>query len=123
MYLFCDMKRFTVFSIRIFLTGFLAIPAIAQEGVSDEPIVVYDPLFWKSELKLKNSQRQSIEQINSEYYQLIESTVRNSDVSPPELKEIAKEGLFERSQKIWNTLHTNQKRKWMKLWQNQYAGP
>ncbi|MBK8292925.1 MAG: hypothetical protein IPK96_20310 [Flammeovirgaceae bacterium] len=88
------MKRFTVFSIRIFLTGFLAIPAIAQEGVSDEPIVVYDPLFWKSELKLKNSQRQSIEQINSEYYQLIESTVRNSDVSPPELKEIAKEGLL-----------------------------
>lgn len=123
MYLFCSMKRLLAFSIWAFLAGFLAIPAMAQEGESDEPVIVYDPLFWKSELKLKTSQCQSIQEINSEYYQLIESTVRNSDVPPPELKEIAKEGLVERSQKIWDTLHTNQKRKWVKLWQNQYTAP
>lgn len=117
------MKRLFAFSISAFLTAILTIPAVAQEGELDEPVIVYDPLFWKSELKLKDSQCQSIQQINSEYYQLIESTVRNSDVSSPELKEIAKEGLVDRSQKIWGTLHTNQKRKWTKMWQNQYAAP
>jgi hypothetical protein len=123
MYLFCGMKRLWAFTISAFLVGIIAIPAVAQEGESDEPVIVYDPLFWKSELKLKNSQCQSIQEINSEYYQLIESTVRNSDVPPPELKEIAKEGLVERSQKIWDTLHPIQKRKWVKLWQNQYTAP
>ena len=117
------MKRLFAFSISAFLAAILTIPAVAQEGESDEPVIVYDPLFWKSELKLKDSQCQSIQQINSEYYQLIESTVRNSDVSSPELKEIAKEGLVDRSQKIWGTFHTNQKRKWTKMWQNQYAAP
>lgn len=107
----------------LFSVGFNALTAFGQEGDSDEPVIVYDPLFWKSELKLKDSQCQSIQQINSEYYQLIESTVRNSDAFTPQLREIAKEGLVERSQKIWGTLHTNQKRKWVKMWQNQYTGP
>lgn len=116
------MKRFFQICSCAFLVGFIAFPAFSQEGESEDPVIVYDPLFWKSELKLKDSQCQSIQQINSEYYQLIESTVRNSDVSSPDLKEIAKEGLVERSHKIWDTLHTNQKRKWVKMWQNQYTG-
>lgn len=122
MYLFCAMKRFLLFGFHAFFIGFLTFPALAQEGELEEPVIVYDPLFWKSELRLKDSQCQSIQQINSEYYQLIESTARNSETSQPELQEIAKEGLVERSQKIWGTFHTNQKKRWVKMWNQQYGG-
>jgi hypothetical protein len=120
MYLFCGMKRLLHIILACFLLSLLVYPVLGQDQ-PENLAVVYDPLFWKEELKLKDNQCQSIQKINSEYYQLIESSVRNSSVSIPEIQEIAKEGLVERSQKIWDTLHTNQKRKWVKMWQHQYG--
>lgn len=121
MYLFCGMKRLILIGFACFLLISLVSPVYGQEDQPENLAVVYDPLFWKEELKLKDSQCQSIQKINSEYYQLIESSVRNASVGMPEKQEIVKEGLVERSQKIWDTLHTNQKRKWVKLWQHQYG--
>ena len=114
------MKRLLHIILACFLLSLLVYPVLGQDQ-PENLAVVYDPLFWKEELKLKDNQCQSIQKINSEYYQLIESSVRNSSVSIPEIQEIAKEGLVERSQKIWDTLHTNQKRKWVKMWQHQYG--
>jgi hypothetical protein len=121
MYLFCGMKRLILIGFTCFLLSFVVSPVFGQEAEPETLAVVYDPLFWKDELKLKDSQCQSIQKINSEYYQLIESSIKDASVSMPEKQEIAKEGLVERSQKIWDTLHTNQKRKWVKLWQHQYG--
>ncbi len=115
------MKRLVLIGFTCFSLILLVYPALGQEAQPETLAVVYDPLFWKEELRLKDSQCQSIQKINSEYYQLIESSVKNDSVSMPEKQEIAKEGLVERSQKIWDTLHTNQKRKWVKLWQHQYG--
>lgn len=115
------MKRVLLIIFACFSLILLVYPALGQEGQPENLAVVYDPLFWKEELKLKDSQCQSIQKINSDYYQLIESSVRNTSVTIPEIPEIAKEGLVERSQKIWDTLHTSQKRKWMKMWQHEYG--
>jgi hypothetical protein len=115
------MKRLLLIGFACFSLSLVVSPVLGQEGQPENLAVVYDPLFWKEELRLKDTQCQSIQKINSEYYQLIESSVRNSSASIPEIQEIAKEGLVERSQKIWDTLHTNQKRKWVKLWQHQYG--
>ena len=115
------MKRLILIGFTCFLLSFVVSPVFGQEAGPENLAVVYDPLFWKDELKLKDSQCQSIQKINSEYYQLIESSIKDTSVSMPEKREIAKEGLVERSQKIWDTLHTNQKRKWVKLWQHQYG--
>lgn len=121
MYLFCGMKRLLQIDFTCFLISLMVLPGFSQEAQPENLAVVYDPLFWKEELKLKDSQCQSIQKINSEYYQLIESSVKDTSVSMPEKQEIVKEGLVDRSQKIWDTLHTNQKRKWTKLWQQQYG--
>ncbi|MBL7870634.1 MAG: hypothetical protein JNM78_03410 [Cyclobacteriaceae bacterium] len=115
------MKRQFLIAFVCLPLSFFVYPVLGQEGQPENLAVIYDPLFWKEELKLKDSQCQSIQKINSEYYQLIESSVKDSSASIPEIQEIAKEGLVERSQKIWDTLHTNQKRKWMKMWQHQYG--
>ncbi len=115
------MKRLVLIGFTCFSLILVVSPVFCQEAQLENLSVVYDPLFWKEELRLKDSQCQSIQKINSEYYQLIETSVRNTSVGMPEKQEIVKEGLVERSQKIWDTLHTNQKRKWVKLWQHQYG--
>ncbi len=115
------MKRLFLICILFFSISLLTYPVLGQEGQPENLAVVYDPLFWKDELRLKDSQCESIQKINAEYYQLIESSVKKSTASIPEIQEIAKEGLVERSQKIWDTLHTNQKRKWVKMWHHQYG--
>lgn len=87
----------------------------------DEQVVIYDPLFWKDELKLRDSQYRSIQQINTEFYAFLEASTHDTSIDHKKLKAIAREGLLERSHKIWNTLHPGQKRKWKRLWENRYG--
>lgn len=97
---------------------FAAGSAFSQE--QGQQVVVYDPLFWKDELKLKDSQYRSIQQINTEFYAFLEASTHDVSIDHKNLKAIAREGLIERSTKIWNTLHPSQKRKWKRLWETKY---
>jgi hypothetical protein len=88
----------------------------AQPGKSTETLVLYDPLFWKSELKLDAFQEKKIKEINSEYYERLMTAIKNESGDRNRLQTIATESLAERSQQIWSTFHHRQKKKWKKMW-------
>lgn len=100
----------------LFLAAIAALPSMGQNGSDSEgrEIVMYDPLFWKDQLALKQAQSRRIEQINTEFYESLRSL---KDVSPPknEMNRHLEEGLQTRSQKIWDTLLPKQRRKLEKI--------
>lgn len=71
-----------------------------QENVS------YDPSFWAQELRLDAEQRNKIEAINAEFYELLKSR--------PSMAQL-QSYLEEREGLILETFHGRQKRKWEKI--------
>jgi hypothetical protein len=86
-----------------------------QTQGSDEKIVMFDPLFWKEELKLKPEQCRRISEINYEFYNTLTEALQEQPGNVTELKIIASESLQHRSQRILETFHGRQKKKWNKI--------
>jgi len=103
--------KYTVLITLLMITGASALNA--QDLHSDRNMIVYDPLFWKDQLKLDNSQCLRIREINSSFYRKL-----NEVVNEPNRREIqakAAQSLLERSEEIWETFHPRQRRKWKKI--------
>ena len=82
----------------------------AQAPKSEKDLVMYDPLFWKDQLSLKNAQSRKIEQINQEFYDGLRQLKQESH-SREQMRVELDQGLQARSVKIWSTLDNRQKRK------------
>lgn len=88
--------------------------AEAQNNPNDSrDVVMYDPLFWKSELSLRDNQYRKIEEINVEFYQNLRSM--KDETSRETKSNRLEQGLQERSQKIFQTLMPKQRRKLEKI--------
>jgi hypothetical protein len=75
--------------------------------------VMYDPTFWKQDLRLSKEQYFAIAEINSEFYNnLIESA---HQVIVSRENHISNDLLAERTRSIWKLLSTRQKTKWKKI--------
>jgi len=86
-----------------------------SQGSSPSPskgVILYDPSFWKDELKLSSAQQQQIDKINADFYENIKLIYSKKESSYT--NEIA-QLLVNRSEQIWGTFHHRQKRKWEKL--------
>jgi hypothetical protein len=78
-------------------------------------VVVFDPLFWKDELKLTTNQYKAIRNINQEYYSSIYRTLNENEGNISFLQTATQELLQIRSELIWDTFHPKQKKIWKKL--------
>ena len=84
----------------------------AHSSAIPKNIILYDPLFWKAELKLSSIQQNKINKINTEFYQNIKHAYSKKEAShTQEITQL----LMRRSDQIWETFQENQKRKWEKL--------
>jgi hypothetical protein len=101
----------------LFLMFFLIVlagPKVFSQNNPSETFVLYDPLFWKQQLKLTAPQRQEIMKINADFYS--ELLTESRDIkNPARLREWSAHLLQERSDKIWHVFSSRQKQKWMKL--------
>lgn len=100
----------------ILLSGLFALSIAsvsAQQSNDEKAVVLYDPLFWKDDLKLSNDQCKKIRDINFEFFERI-NTLTREDRGAVHAK--AAEFLSERSDKIWSTFQPRQKKKWKKIW-------
>lgn len=101
-------------SIALFLCS--ASFAYAQDERDGKNIVLFDPLFWKDQLKLDDHQCQKIRQINSEFYEKLSHVARESNHQT--VKSKAAQTVLERSEDIWETFHPKQRKRWKKIWQD-----
>ena len=97
---------------------FMALSAIAhaQDEQPENELVLYDPLFWKEELKLDDDQCQKIKEINSEFYERL-TEVGQDIPNHPEARALAQETILQRSEGIWETFYPKQRKRWKKIWQ------
>jgi hypothetical protein len=102
------MKYLPIFLILISFAAGAQTQAYAKETV------MYDPLFWRSELSLRNDQSKKIEQINVEFYQNLRE-IKEQATSRESKTDRLEQGLQERSQKIFQTLMPKQRRKLEKI--------
>jgi trehalose/maltose hydrolase-like predicted phosphorylase len=86
---------------------------------SSETIVVFDPLFWKDQLKLDEFQCRKIKEINTTFYQQL-SVVSHNETNRNDARRKAEQSLMQRSEEIWETFHPKQRKRWKKMWQDNY---
>src|SRR5437868_5455990 len=101
----------------VFLVFFLVVfvaPGVFSQNKPSQTFVLYDPLFWKQQLKLSAPQRQEIMKINADFY--TELLTESGDFKNPALlREWSTNLLQQRSDKIWNVFSSRQRHKWLKL--------
>ncbi|HYF69278.1 MAG TPA: hypothetical protein VD884_14135 [Ohtaekwangia sp.] len=98
----------------VFLISWIT-PVFCQESLRKNNAVLYDPLFWKDDLKLSNIQCQRIRDINAEFFQQVITLTKIENRSAVSQKTAKL--LSDRSEKIWNTFQPRQKKRWKKLWE------
>lgn len=117
---FFVMKLQVFFLCILFCSGTMA---YAQDnGENEKGYVLYDPLFWKSQLKLDDNQCQKIREINSHFYEKL-SAVAQEQKNHNEIRQMAVETLMQRSEEIWATFHPKQRRIWKKMWSDNSGAP
>jgi hypothetical protein len=97
------------------------IAAQAQETLSSNGLIKYDPLFWKSELHLKEEQSVRLKDINTTFYLEIKNALEAKSDNQDELIASVKAILVERSQKIWQTLDAKQRKKYQRIMNESYS--
>jgi hypothetical protein len=84
----------------------------AQEDNGHDSEFMYDPTFWKEDLRLSKTQYYAISEINSEFYtnliQTAHQTAATEELAPTDL-------LNQRQELIWDLLSSRQKNKWRKI--------
>lgn len=106
--------------IRAFVIGvllFSALSGYSQDNQHAKGFVLYDPLFWKDQLKLNAFQCQKIREINSEYYEKLLAVV-HQEKNRSTVKVKAAESLQQRSEEIWETFDSRQRKRWKKISEN-----
>lgn len=97
----------------------LTVAGYGQGSLESENIVVFDPLFWKHQLKLDDLQCRKIREINSEYYEQLSVVIHERNLQTMQAK--AAQSLLQRSEEIWETFHPRQRKRWKKMWQQNYV--
>ncbi|HZY82292.1 MAG TPA: hypothetical protein VFE50_22360 [Cyclobacteriaceae bacterium] len=93
----------------------ISLAASGQNDPNDgREMVMYDPLFWKDELALRNNQSRKIEEINTEFYESIR-LMKDENVDESNKHEQLEQGLRQRSRKIYDALMPKQRRKLEKI--------
>jgi hypothetical protein len=114
------MTKWMMIGLLICLTSAASYAQTNEEG---KVIIKYDPLFWKDQLKLSPSQSDKIKEINIEYYEKIKVVSTNQAQGYNNNTRMRVDQFLEqRSNQIWNTFHTRQKRKWVKMWNDSKNG-
>lgn len=93
-----------------------ALAGYGQEGSAPKTEVLFDPLFWKKDLKLSPLQCQKIREINSAYFMKLTAALHQDINNRSAMRVKAVQFLSDRSEKIWETFQPRQRKKWQKLW-------
>ena len=84
-------------------------------------LVMYDPVFWKTKLRLREDQCRSIREVNAQYYERLVGVLDKPASSQVSTLTLVEQYLSDRNEKIWNIFQPAQRKRWKRLWDHQYA--
>lgn len=89
--------------------------AKAQSGDDASGVVMYDPLFWRHELRIKPTQARKIEEINRDFYAQLLTAYQAQPDDENYLSGKVVENTKIRNQRILDTFAPHQRKKWEKI--------
>jgi hypothetical protein len=96
------------------LCSIAGIQSLYSQSMNDgNSEVMYDPTFWKQDLRLSKEQYFAITEINSEFYNNLIQAVHQ--VMDSKENHISTDLLAQRTKLIWKLLSPRQKTKWRKI--------
>ena len=98
----------------IFLLIFLSLHAYPQLQGNSDVAIVYDPLFWKKDLRLSASQCFHIRSINARFYESLKEVATGPTAVAQKRKQCI-DLLQQRSNAIWGLFSRRQKNEWKRL--------
>ena len=105
-----------IFHIAIFILLFASTTSFGQSSQDGhENLIIFDPLFWKDQLKLSASQSKKIKEINVAYYEELLTFYKQRNASDKSMRDEIEFQLHKRSEKIWSTFDHKQRRRWERL--------
>jgi len=90
-------------------------------GNESNSLVMYDPVFWRTKLRLREEQCRSIREVNAQYYERLVSMLDQPASSQVSTLTLVEQYLSDRNEKIWNIFQPAQRKRWKRLWDHQYA--
>jgi len=84
-------------------------------------LVMYDPIFWKTKLRLREDQCRSIREINAQYYERLVAMLDRPASSSVSTLTLVEQYLSDRNERIWSIFQPAQRKRWKRLWDHQYA--
>jgi hypothetical protein len=84
-------------------------------------LVMYDPVFWRTKLRLRDDQCRSIRDVNAQYYERLMGMLDKPASSSVSTLTLVEQYLSDRNEKIWNIFQPAQRKRWKRLWEHQYA--
>ena len=114
-----DLLRIAFALMLLTAAGFTAQGQDAH-AVESSSLVMYDPIFWKSKLRLREDQCRSIRKINAQYYDRLTHMPGQPGDERSGLM-LVEQYLSERNEQIWGVFQPVQRKRWKRLWHHQYA--
>lgn len=97
----------------IVLCSFVGVQSLSAQTIDGDSEVMYDPTFWKQDLRLSKEQYSAITEINSEFYNNLILAVHQ--VVDSKENHTSTDLLAQRTKLIWKLLSPRQKTKWKKI--------
>lgn len=106
----------------ILLLFLSTLSGFGQDAGMVKQLIKFDPLFWKDELNLRETQYTQIKSINTDFYEELKVLIHKYN-NRSDLRNALAESLIHRSQRIWETLQPKQRKKLEKVTQKWDVNP
>ena len=77
--------------------------------------ILFDPSFWRDELRLNGSQCLRMQEINKEFYDHLLMAFREKSDDKNALRSAFEQCWFDRNRQLWETMSARQQKKWKKI--------
>jgi len=96
----------------VLLTG----PVVfAQQKSDGKATILYDPSFWRYELRLNGDQYKRMQDINKEFYERLVSAFKEMRNDRKAFRSVYEQCWMNRNTQLWQTMNSRQKKKWKKI--------
>lgn len=87
----------------------------AQQQPVPSATILFDPSFWKDELRLNGHQYLRMQEINKEFYDRLVIAFREMSDDRKAFRSAFAQCWVIRNTQLWETMNVRQKKKWIKI--------
>lgn len=93
----------------------IGVSGYAQQQPALSATILFDPSFWKEELRLNGHQYLRMQEINKEFYDRLVVAFKEMSDDRKAFRSAFAQCWMNRNTQLWETMNARQKKKWKKI--------